>query len=230
MVVFIAVPPVVGAGIRQGAGAWRGGATELRATRSAGATPGPRNSRSPSTPCSRSAAGPAVPGCPRVSMDTLAPGCSRGWQSSRKVHVRSPKARRSLDQRRPGIVPGEGLPADRRLPGYCACHAGAGPTKTHDQHCTAVRPMSHGLRQHADLPGKLHHRKPQPHIRTLPRPWVTAGRASWRHGRPMPATSRCQLQLVARWPARARDDSPACMPLMQVLAGREPLNEFLFEH
>ena len=113
-----------GAGIRQGAGAWRGGATELRATRSAGATPGPR----------------------------------------------------------------EGLPAERRLPGYCACHAGAGPTRTHDQHYTTVRPMPHGLRQHADLPGKLHHRRPQPHLRTLPRPWRPSGPAplSQPHRRPRP--------------------------------------------
>ena len=46
MVVIIAVPPVVGAGTRS-VRVPEVGATELRAIRSAGATPGPRNSRSP---------------------------------------------------------------------------------------------------------------------------------------------------------------------------------------
>lgn len=58
---------------------------------------GPRNSRSPSTPCSRNAAGPAVPRCPRVSMDTLAP---RGLLMREGRWISGA----------PGIVPGEGLP------------------------------------------------------------------------------------------------------------------------
>ena len=70
---------------------------------------------------------------------------------------------------------------------------------------------------------------------------AAAGRA-WRSARPinanykllrhkpMPATSRCQLQLVDRWPPEPAATPPACRPVTLVLAWRRIFIEFIFEY